>query len=64
MLLSAPGKLLNRVLLETMREAVDPKLRDQAGFRWNKSCADQIDSMRINMEQSLEWNSPPSISTS
>ena len=43
MLLSTPGKVLNRVLLERMKEAVDPKLRDQkAGFQQNKSCADQI----------------------
>ena len=36
MLVSAPGKVLNRVLLETMKEAVDPKLQDQqAGLRRN-----------------------------
>ena len=59
MLLSAPGNVLNRVLLERMKEAVDPKLRDQqAGFRRNRSCADQIASLRIIVEQSLEWNSP------
>ena len=29
MLLSVPDKVLNRVLLERMKEAVDPKLRDQ-----------------------------------
>ena len=59
MLLSTPGKVLNRILLERMKEAVDPKLRDQqAGFRRNRSCADQIASLRIIMEQSLEWNSP------
>lgn len=59
MLLSVPGKVLNRILLERMKEAVDPKLRDQqAGFRRNRSCADQIASLRIIVEQSLEWNSP------
>ena len=42
-----------------MKEAVDLKLRDQqAGFRRNRSCADQIASLRIIGEQSLEWNSP------
>ena len=57
--LSTPGKVLNRVLLERMKEAVNPKLRDQqAGFRWNKSWADQIASLHIIVEQSLEWNSP------
>ena len=59
MLLSTPGKVLNRILLERMKEAVDPKLRDQqAGFRRNRSYADQIASLRIIVEQSLEWNSP------
>nr|KAG5696075.1 hypothetical protein BaRGS_017187 [Batillaria attramentaria] len=59
MLLSVPGKVLNRILLERMREAVDPMLRDQqAGFRRSRSCADQIASLRIIVEQSLEWNSP------
>ena len=59
MLLSTPGKVLNRVLLERMKEAVDPKFRDQqAGFRRNRSCADQIVSLRMIMEQSLECNSP------
>nr|KAG5686589.1 hypothetical protein BaRGS_013367 [Batillaria attramentaria]KAG5693593.1 hypothetical protein BaRGS_011718 [Batillaria attramentaria] len=59
MLLSLAGKFLNRILLERMREAVDPMLRDQqAGFRRNRSCADQIASLRIIVEQSLEWNSP------
>ena len=48
MLLSTPGKVLNRVLLRDQ----------QAGFRWNRFCADQIASLRIIVEQSLEWNSP------
>ena len=58
MLLSVPGKVLSRIILERIREAVDPKLRDQqAGFRRNRSCADQIARLRIIMEQSIEWNS-------
>ena len=63
MLLSTPGKVLNRILLERMKEVVDPKLRvQQAGFRRNSSCADQIASLCIIVEQSLEWNSPLYIS--
>ena len=59
MLLSVPGKVLNRVILDCVKDAVDPQLRDQqAGFRRNRSCADQIASLRIIIEQSLEWNSP------
>ena len=34
MLLSTPGKVLNRVLLERMKEAVDPKFRDQQAGLW------------------------------
>ncbi len=59
MLLSVPGKVLNRVILERINTAVDPKLRDQqAGFRSNRSCMDQIATLRIIVEQSIEWNSP------
>lgn len=58
-LLSVPGKVFNRVILERMKDAVDPHLRDQqAGFRKNRSCADQIATLRVIVEQSLEWNSP------
>ena len=58
MLLSVPGKVLNRILLERMKKAVDQELRDnQAGFRQNRSCADQIATLRIIIEQSLEFNS-------
>ena len=56
-LLSIPGKVFNRVLLNRLKDAVDPHLRDhQARFRKNRSCADQIVSLRIILEQSLEWN--------
>ena len=59
MLQSTPVKVLNRALLERMKEAVDPKPRDQqAGFQQNRSCADQIPSLRTIVEQSLGWNSP------
>ncbi|GFR64368.1 reverse transcriptase SR3-right [Elysia marginata] len=57
MLLSVPGKVFNRAILERLKEAVDPLLRDQqAGFRKNRSCADQIASLRIIVEQSLYIN--------
>ena len=57
-LLSIPGKVFNRVLLNRMKDVVDPHLRDQqAGFRKGRSCTDQIASLRIILEQSLEWNS-------
>ena len=58
-LLSIPGKVFNRVLLNRIKDAIDPQLREQqAGFRKNRSCTDQIATLRIILEQSLEWNSP------
>lgn len=58
-LLSTPGKTFNRVLLNRMKDAVDPHLRDQqAGFRKSRSCTDQITTLWIILEQSLEWDSP------
>ena len=58
MLLSAPGKVLNRILLERMKAPVDQYLRkNQAGFRNHRSCPDQIATLRIIIEQSLKWKS-------
>ena len=46
-------------MLQRIKEPVDKKLRDQqAGFRMERSCADQIATLRIILEQSLEFNSP------
>ena len=57
-LLSIPGKIFNRVILERIQSAADPRLREeQAGFRKNRSTTDQIATLRIIVEQSLEWNS-------
>ena len=57
--MSVPGKIFNRVILNRLKNAVDPKLRDnQAGFRRGRSCTDQIATLRIILEQSLEWRSP------
>lgn len=53
-LLSVPGKVLNSHL-----GPVDHSLRDQqASFRPGRSCTDQITTLRIIVEQSIEWNSP------
>ena len=58
MLLSVPGKVLSRILLDRMKGKVDPELRDQqAGFRKDRSCTDQISTLQIILEQSAEWNS-------
>ncbi|VDP32521.1 unnamed protein product [Schistosoma mattheei] len=41
-----------------MKDSVDAQLRDQqAGFRKDRSCTDQIATLRIILEQSIGWNS-------
>ncbi|VDO75265.1 unnamed protein product [Schistosoma margrebowiei] len=45
-------------MLNRMKDCVDVQLRDQqAGFRTDRSCIDQIATLRIIVEQSIEWNS-------
>ncbi|VDP44518.1 unnamed protein product [Schistosoma curassoni] len=57
-LLSIPGKVFNRVLLNRMKDTLDAQLRDQqAGFRKDRLCTDQIATLWIIVEQSVEWNS-------
>ncbi|VDO61815.1 unnamed protein product, partial [Schistosoma curassoni] len=47
-LLSVPGKVFDRVLMNRMKDAVDSQLRDQqAGFRKDRSCTDRIATLRI-----------------
>ena len=56
-LLSIPGNVFSRVLLWKMMEEVEAILRDeQGGFRQERSCTDQIATLRIILDQSLEWN--------
>jgi hypothetical protein len=56
-LLSVDAKVINRILLTRLWKAVDEQLREQqAGFRKDRSCTDQIAALRIIIEQSLEWN--------
>ena len=58
-LLSVPSKVFTRILLDRMKGALDEKLREeQASFRKNKSCTDHIATLRIIIEQSIEWQSP------
>ena len=57
-LLSIPGKVFNRILLERMKTEVDRLLREeQAGFRKERSCTGHIATPRVIIEQSLDWNS-------
>ena len=54
-LLSTPDKVLNKILLDRIKAAVDNQLRDQQErFRKDRSCTDQISTLRIIVEQSLE----------
>ena len=57
LLLTVASKVLCKIILERMKDALDSRLRDeQAGFRKERSCCDQIATLRITVEQSLEWN--------
>ena len=57
MLLTVASKVLCKIILERMKDALDGRLRDeQAGFRKERSCCDQIATLRIIVEQTLEWN--------
>ncbi|XP_059139388.1 uncharacterized protein LOC131927649 [Physella acuta] len=58
-LLSIPSKILTRAILIKMKEAVDLKLREEhAGFRKERSYSDQIATLRIIVEQTIEWQAP------
>jgi len=55
MLLSTSGKVLNRIILERLKVELHKRLRnEQAGFRKERWCTDQIASLRIIVEQSIE----------
>ena len=57
-LLPTTAKIFNRIILERLKGTVDQNLREQqAGFRKERSCTDQIATLRIIVEQSIEWNS-------
>jgi hypothetical protein len=62
-LLSIPGKVFCRILLNRIEKAIDIKLRqEQAGFGRGRGCIDQIFALRNIIEQCLEWNAPLFIS--
>jgi len=57
-LLSIPSKVFTRILLNRIKKHVNQRLRkEQAGFRPNRSCIDQINTLRIIIEQCTEWSS-------
>ena len=58
MLLSMMGKVLCSVILGRLKDALDALLREeQAGFRRGRSCVDQIATLHIIVEKSVEWQS-------
>uniref|UniRef100_A0A8D8XXM4 Craniofacial development protein 2 n=1 Tax=Cacopsylla melanoneura TaxID=428564 RepID=A0A8D8XXM4_9HEMI len=58
-LLSIPSKILTKIILYRIQNVVDENLRkEQAGFRRNRSCVDMINTLRIIIEQSAEYQAP------
>ena len=55
-LLSVPGKVLTRVILNRFGKCIDEKLRDnQCGFRPGRGCSDQIFPLRQLIEKNREF---------
>ena len=58
MLVTVASKVLCKIILERMKDALECRPRDeQAGFLKERSCCDQIATLTIIVEQTLEWNS-------
>ena len=55
-LLSVPGKIFGKVLINRIKDGVDKELRnEQAGLREGRSIVEQLFSLRNIIEQSVEW---------
>ena len=55
-LLSIPGKVLSIILLNRLKDSIDLKLKEQqAGFRSNRSCSEQIFRLKNIIEQWIEF---------
>lgn len=55
-LLSVISKVMARIILERIKTKIETRLRqNQAGFRTRRSCTDHIATLRIIIEQALEW---------
>ncbi|XP_073670675.1 uncharacterized protein [Paramisgurnus dabryanus] len=55
-LLSIPSKILAKIIIQRLSDAVDQHLRkEQAGFRKGRGCTDQIFVLRNIIEQCTEW---------
>jgi hypothetical protein len=50
---------ITRIILNRIKQAVEIMVRkEEADFRMNRSCVDHINTLRIIIQQSMEWNSP------
>ena len=55
-LLSILSKILTRIILNRIQNTVEQHLRkERAGFCKHRSCVDLINTLRIILEQSIEW---------
>jgi hypothetical protein len=62
-LLSTVSKIFTRIILNRIQSPVVAKLRrEQDGFRENRSCIEQINTLRIIIEQTMEYQSTLSLS--
>src|SRR5215469_5590437 len=58
-LLNIIGKILTTIIHNRIKEELEPKMRpEQAGFRSNRACVDHINTLRIIVEQAVEFRSP------
>lgn len=58
-LLNTSNKVIARILHKRLEKALSSDLRtEQAGFRPQRSCIDHVNTLRIIVEQSVEWRSP------
>jgi hypothetical protein len=58
-LLAVISKIFNKIILERIKNSLEMSLRkEQAGFHHNRSCIDQINTLRVIIEQSVEFQSP------
>lgn len=58
-ILNAVTKILALIILSRIERQIEDHMREeQAGFRRNRGCTDQTNTLRIILEQSAEWNAP------
>jgi hypothetical protein len=57
-LLSSPSKILSRTILNRIKGYIYKLRREQMGFHKSRSCTDQVNTLRIILEQFNEFQSP------